>query len=116
MWWLSAAWFFVSASVTNILVWTPLLLEAALAGTFDGRIVAVQRAPLTLREQVGAFLGFQDCHPKAQEPNYPALHWPLLYYTSQTLPGIACVTPPASQCGRLRRGTCLLLHARPAWD
>ena len=51
MWWLSVAWFSVSASVTNILVWTPLLLDAALAGTFDGRIVAPER-PMTLKEQV----------------------------------------------------------------
>ena len=40
MWWLSLAWLLIGATITNIIVWTPLLLDAALSGTFDGQLQA----------------------------------------------------------------------------
>ena len=54
MWWLCIAWMLMGAAVTNLLVWTPLILEAALSGSFGGRAApaAQQHAP-SLREQVG---------------------------------------------------------------
>ncbi|CAL5220999.1 g3114 [Coccomyxa viridis] len=40
MWWLSFAWLLIGATITNIIVWTPLLLDAALSGTFNGQLQA----------------------------------------------------------------------------
>jgi hypothetical protein len=52
MWWLCIAWMLMGAAVTNLLVWTPLILEAALAGSFGGQATPAQHQALSLREQV----------------------------------------------------------------
>ena len=52
MWWLCVAWMLMGAAVTNLLVWTPLILEAALAGSFGGQATPAQHQALSLREQV----------------------------------------------------------------
>ena len=53
MWWLCIAWMLMGAAVTNLLVWTPLILEAALSGSFGGQAkpAAAQHAE-SLRDQV----------------------------------------------------------------
>jgi hypothetical protein len=56
MWWLSFAWLLIGATITNVIVWTPLLLDAALSGTFDGQLSTHARAPADLHAQVSSAL------------------------------------------------------------
>ena len=57
MWWLCIAWMLMGAAVTNLLVWTPLILEAALSGSFGGQTQpAAAQHVVSLREQVGPVL------------------------------------------------------------
>ena len=52
MWWLSCAWLLIGATITNIIVWTPLLLDAALSGTFNGQLQAHSAASADPRAEV----------------------------------------------------------------
>ena len=52
MWWLSFAWLLIGATITNIIVWTPLLLDAALSGTFNGQLRAHSAASADPRAEV----------------------------------------------------------------
>ena len=52
MWWLSIAWLLIGAIVTNIVVWTPLLLDAALSGDFSGQLKARRAASSDPRAEV----------------------------------------------------------------
>lgn len=56
MWWLSFAWLLIGATITNIIVWTPLLLDAALSGTFNGQLQAHAAASADPRAEVGVLL------------------------------------------------------------
>ncbi len=52
MWWLSFAWLLIGATITNIIVWTPVLLDAALSGTFNGQLQAHGAASADPRAEV----------------------------------------------------------------
>ena len=52
MWWLSIAWLLIGATITNIVVWTPLLLDAALSGDFSGQLKARRAASSDPRAEV----------------------------------------------------------------
>ena len=56
MWWLSFAWLLIGATITNIIVWTPLLLDAALSGTFNGQLQAHGAASADPRAEVSIHL------------------------------------------------------------
>ena len=55
MWWLSIAWLLIGATITNVVVWTPLLLDAALSGDFSGQLKARRVASSDLRAEVCVF-------------------------------------------------------------
>jgi len=52
MWWLSFTWLLIGATITNIIVWTPLLLDAALSGNFNGQLKAPGAASSDPRAEV----------------------------------------------------------------
>ena len=58
MWWLSIAWLLIGATITNIVVWTPLLLDSALSGNFDGQLKAQKAASRDPRAEVCALGNF----------------------------------------------------------
>ena len=46
------AWLLIGATITNIVVWTPLLLDSALSGDFSGQLKARRTASGDPRAEV----------------------------------------------------------------
>lgn len=66
MWWLSFAWLLIGATITNVIVWTPLLLDAALSGNFNGQLRTHATAPADPHAEVrsGVLPTFSSCPAK----------------------------------------------------
>lgn len=57
------AWLLIGATITNIIVWTPLLLDAALSGSFNGKLRAKSAASTDPRAEVRLLVFAPDVTP-----------------------------------------------------